>query len=85
MRVMKMNKYLLPVALFFLVSTNAQETQGLDELNESVGTSTSSIKSSAANQQTINTIHKQTQLLEFDYKDTYKEYENLKLYNDQRQ
>ena len=56
MRVMKMNKYLLPVALFFLVSTNAQETQSLDELNESVGTSTSSIKSSAANQQTINSI-----------------------------
>ena len=85
MRVMKMNKYLLPVALFFLVSTNAQETQSLDELNESVGTSTSSIKSSAANQQTINSIDKQTKLLEFDYKDTYKEYENLKLYNDQLQ
>ena len=80
-----MNKYLLPVALFFLVSTNAQETQSLDELNESVGTSTSSIKSSAANQQTINSIDKQTKLLEFDYKDTYKEYENLKLYNDQLQ
>jgi hypothetical protein len=71
--------------LFFLVSTNAQETQSLDELNESVGTSTSSIKSSAANQQTINSIDKQTKLLEFDYKDTYKEYENLKLYNDQLQ
>ena len=85
MQVMKMNKYLLPVALFFLVSTNAQETQSLDELNESVGTSTSSIKSSAANQQTINSIDKQTKLLEFDYKDTYKEYENLKLYNDQLQ
>ena len=70
---------------FFLVSTNAQETQSLDELNESVGTSTSSIKSSAANQQTINSIDKQTKLLEFDYKDTYKEYENLKLYNDQLQ
>ena len=80
-----MNKYLLPVALFFLVSINAQETQSLDELNESVGTSTSSIKSSAANQQTINSIDKQTKLLEFDYKDTYKEYENLKLYNDQLQ
>ena len=71
--------------MFFLVSTNAQETQSLDELNESVGTSTSSIKSSAANQQTINSIDKQTKLLEFDYKDTYKEYENLKLYNDQLQ
>ena len=44
MRVMKMNKYLLPVALFFLVSTNAQEAQSVDELNESVGTSTNSLK-----------------------------------------
>ena len=73
MRVMKMNKYLLPVALFFLVSTNAQEAQSVDELNESVGTSTNSLKTSAANQQTINTIDKQTKVLEFDYKDTYKE------------
>ena len=44
-----------------------------------------SLKTSAANQQTINTIDKQTKVLEFDYKDTYKEYENLKLYNDQLQ
>ena len=56
MRVMKMNKYLLPVALFFLVSTNAQEAQSVDELIESVGTSTNSLKTSASNQQTINTI-----------------------------
>ncbi len=80
MQIMKMNKYLLPVAVFFLVSASAQETQRIDELNESVGTSTNSLKTSAANQQTINTIDKQTKVLEFDYKDTYKEYENLKLY-----
>jgi len=85
MQIMKMNKYLLPVAVFFLVSASAQETQRIDELNESIGTSTKSLKSSATNQETINNVDKQTKVLEFDYKDTYKEYENLKLYNNQLQ
>ena len=83
---MKFNKIFLPFALIFIVNINAQETtNSIDELNESVGTSTQSLKDSAANQRNINTIDKQTRELEFDYKDTYKEYENLKLYNDQLQ
>ena len=68
---MKFYKLLLPTALFFFISINAQEsTQTIDELNESVGTSTKSIKDSAANQRNINSIDKQTRELEFDYKDT---------------
>jgi len=83
---MKFNKIFLPFAFIFIVNINAQETtNSIDELNESVGTSTQSLKDSAANQKNINTIDKQTRELEFDYKDTYKEYENLKLYNDQLQ
>ena len=83
---MKFNKIFLPFAFIFIVNINAQETtNSIDELNESVGTSTQSLKDSAANQRNINTIDKQTRELEFDYKDTYKEYENLKLYNDQLQ
>ena len=83
---MKFNKIFLPFAFIFIISINAQETtNSIDELNESVGTSTQSLKDSAANQRNINTIDKQTRELEFDYKDTYKEYENLKLYNDQLQ
>ena len=83
---MKFNKTFLPIAFIFIININAQETtNSIDELNESVGTSTQSLKDSAANQRNINTIDKQTRELEFDYKDTYKEYENLKLYNDQLQ
>tara|TARA_X000001036_G_scaffold84171_1_gene76168 strand:+ start:32 stop:811 length:780 start_codon:yes stop_codon:yes gene_type:complete len=83
---MKFNKTFLPFAFIFIININAQETtNSIDELNESVGTSTQSLKDSAANQRNINTIDKQTRELEFDYKDTYKEYENLKLYNDQLQ
>ena len=83
---MKIIKTFLPLTFIFIISINAQEsTNSIDELNESVGTSTQSLKDSAANQRNINTIDKQTRELEFDYKDTYKEYENLKLYNDQLQ
>ena len=83
---MKIIKTFLPLTFIFIISINAQEsTNSIDELNESVGTSTKSLKDSAANQKNINTIDRQTRELEFDYKDTYKEYENLKLYNDQLQ
>ena len=83
---MKIIKTFLPLTFIFIISINAQEsTNSIDELNESVGTSTQSLKDSAANQKNINTIDRQTRELEFDYKDTYKEYENLKLYNDQLQ
>ena len=83
---MKIIKTFLPLTFIFIISINAQEsTNSIDELNESVGTSTKSLKDSAANQKNINTIDRQTRELEFDYKDTYKEYGNLKLYNDQLQ
>ena len=67
---MKFNKTFLPFAFIFIININAQETtNSIDELNESVGTSTQSLKDSAANQRNINTIDKQTRELEFDYKE----------------
>ena len=81
-----MNRFILTISTCFILTLDAQEVNtNIDELNQSVGTSSSSIKSSASNQESINVIDKQTKELEFDYKDTYKEYENLKLYNDQLQ
>ena len=67
---MKIIKTFLPLTFIFIISINAQEsTNSIDELNESVGTSTKSLKDSAANQKNINTIDRQTRELEFDYKD----------------
>ena len=81
-----MNKYILSLTLVLSLNIDSQEVQvDIDELNESVGTSTKSIKDSAAKQKQINSIDRKTKELEFEYKDTYKEYENLKLYNDQLQ
>tara|TARA_A100001388_G_scaffold266154_1_gene238967 strand:- start:9548 stop:10318 length:771 start_codon:yes stop_codon:yes gene_type:complete len=71
----------------FLISgidTLSQESKN-DQLDKSLDISTNSINSGAANQERLNKIDDETKLLEFDYKDTIKEYENLKLYNDQLQ
>ena len=82
---MKATKVLL--AFLFLVSginAASQESKN-DQLGKSLDISTDSINSGAANQERLNKIDDETKLLEFDYKDTIKEYENLKLYNDQLQ
>ena len=64
---MKIIKTFLPLTFIFIISINAQEsTNSIDELNESVGTSTKSLKDSADNQKNINTIDRQTRELEFD-------------------
>ena len=55
------------------------------QLEKSVDISRSSIQDGASNQNRLNEIDEATRLLEFDYRDTMKEYENLKLYNDQLQ
>ena len=75
---MKASKVLL--AFLFLVSginAASQESKN-DQLGKSLDISTDSINSGAANQERLNKIDDETRLLEFDYKDTIKEYENLK-------
>ena len=74
------------VSLFLLYGPEAltQDSKN-NQLDKSLDISTSSINSGAANQERLNKIDDETRLLEFDYKDTIKEYENLKLYNDQLQ
>ena len=82
---MKALKVLL-TCLFLIsgIDTLSQESKN-DQLDKSLDISTNSINSGAANQERLNKIDDETKLLEFDYKDTIKEYENLKLYNDQLQ
>lgn len=74
------------VSLFLLYGPEAltQDSKN-NQLDKSLDISTNSINSGAANQERLNKIDDETRLLEFDYKDTIKEYENLKLYNDQLQ
>ena len=62
---------------------NAQETPQPDNLGESLDISTNSLNLGAQNQKELDQLSEETRLIEFDYKDTFKEYENLKLYNDQ--
>ena len=72
----------LPLVL--IADVNSQDNKN-QQLGKSLDLSTSSINEGASNQEQLNKIDDQTKLLEFDYKDTIKEYENLKLYNDQLQ
>ena len=82
---MKVSKvFLASLFLFYGLESFAQESKN-SQLDKSVDISTNSINSGASNQERLNKIDDETRLLEFDYKDTIKEYENLKLYNDQLQ
>ena len=80
---MKASKvFLASLFLFYGLDSLAQESKN-SQLDKSVDISTNSINSGASNQERLNKLDDETRLLEFDYKDTIKEYENLKLYNDQ--
>ena len=82
---MKASKvFLASLFLFYGLDSLAQESKN-SQLDKSVDISTNSINSGASNQERLNKLDDETRLLEFDYKDTIKEYENLKLYNDQLQ
>jgi len=76
--------YLACLILFFGSYTYSQDSKS-DQLAKSLDISTVSINSGAANQERLNKIDDETKILEFDYKDTITEYENLKLYNNQLQ
>ena len=74
--------FLVCLPLILITDVNAQDNKN-QQLGKSLDLSTSSINDGASNQEQLNKIDDETKLLEFDYKDTIKEYENLKLYNDQ--
>ena len=76
--------FLVCLPLILITDVNAQDNKN-QQLGKSLDLSTSSINDGASNQEQLNKIDDETKLLEFDYKDTIKEYENLKLYNDQLQ
>ena len=68
-----------------LFAQESSQIDNSDKLKDSVAITTSSLEEASRNQQQINKIDKDTRDLEFEYIDTFKEYENLKLYNDQLQ
>ena len=86
-----MNKNILAISLFSLFSTVAlfsQESSSVNEvdlLTESINISTNSLEGSALTQEQINKLDETTRILLADYQSTSKEYESLKLYNDQVQ
>ena len=69
----------------FMHSSFAQEVTNQEQLQNSVNNSKSSIEKGAQNQKRLNQLDDETREIEFNYRDTMKEYENLKLYNDQLQ
>lgn len=86
----KMNKNILILYLFstFSFEVNAQETttvNDVDLLTESINISTGSFESSELTQKEINQLDETTRILLAEYQSTSKEYETLKLYNDQVQ
>ena len=68
-----------------LFAQDSSQEMNSDKLKDSVEISTSSLEKASSNQREINKIDQETRDLEFEYIDTFKEYENLKLYNDQLQ
>ena len=86
----KMNKNILALSLFstFSLTIYAQEAATVSEvdlLTESINISTDSLENSALTQEQINKLDETTRILLADYQSTSKEYESLKLYNDQVQ
>ncbi len=86
-----MNKNILAISLFSLFSSVALFSQestsvnDVDLLTESINISTNSLENSALTQEQINKLDETTRILLADYQSTSKEYESLKLYNDQVQ
>lgn len=82
-----MNKYILITPLFFSLFALGQD-QAVEEVNpvtESVAVSSKSIEKSGLTQEQIVKLDETTRILLADYQSTTKEFESLKLYNDQVQ
>ena len=72
--------------LFFTLISSAQEViEDKNEIKESLTISTKSIENSGLTQDQIIDLDEQTRILLADFQSTSKEYESLKLYNDQVQ
>ena len=85
-----MNKNILIFSLFsfFVLEAISQETALMNEpdlLTESINISTDSLENSALTQEQINKLDETTRILLAEYQSTSKEYESLRLYNDQVQ
>jgi len=85
-----MNKNILVFSLFslFVLEAISQENASMDELDlltESINISTDSLENSALTQEQINKLDETTRILLAEYQSTSKEYESLRLYNDQVQ
>ncbi len=82
-----MNKLILITPLFFSLFAIGQD-QAVEDINpvtESVAVSTKSIEKSGLTQEQIVKLDETTRILLADYQSTTKEFESLKLYNDQVQ
>ena len=82
-----MNKLILITPLFFSLFAMGQD-QAVEDVNpvtESVAVSTKSIEKSGLTQEQIVKLDETTRILLADYQSTTKEFESLKLYNDQVQ
>lgn len=91
MRFNKKNQIFLFLSIFsffsamnLFVQASDQEDDN-DKLTESINVSTSSFENSALTQEQINELDETTRILLAEYQSTSKEYETLKLYNDQVQ
>lgn len=82
-----MNKIILYTSLFFthLIFAQDQVTEEVNPVTESVAVSTKSIEKSGLTQEQIVKLDETTRILLADYQSTTKEFESLKLYNDQVQ
>ena len=82
-----MNKIILYTPLFFtfLVFAQDQVTEEINPVTESVAVSTKSIEKSGLTHEQIVKLDETTRILLADYQSTTKEFESLKLYNDQVQ
>ena len=72
------------LSLSFVNTLNAQEEE-TDKLTESINVSKDSFVDSRLTQEEINELDETTRVLLAEYQSTSKEYESLKLYNDQVQ
>lgn len=73
---------------FFVTGLHAQESsmqEDPDKLTDSINVSTNSFETSAAMQKRINELDETTRVMLAEYQSISKEYESLKLYNDQVQ
>ena len=82
-----MNKFILITPLFFFLFALAQDqtVEDVNPVTESVAVSTKSIEKSGLTQEQIVKLDETTRILLADYQSTTKEFESLKLYNDQVQ